>query len=314
MESDGTLRRLERFKPQPATAYSLVIAMTLIWAAGAVIARGVHEFVPPVGLSFWRWAIGALVVMPLVAKEVARKLPLISENIGIILWLSILQVGASTLFVVSLTFTTAINATLINAVLPVTTVLAAWILVHDRINLAQAIGVALALGGVLVMVVRADWRMLATLDFNFGDVIAFTAIIGWAVYAVDLRRLPSDLGLMTSLFLIAALGSVMLVPFYVAESIFYMPVPVSGTMIGISIYLGIFATVIGIYIWNAGVRAVGPTRAAIFIYFIPVFGTILAIIFLSERLFAFHVIGAALVCIGIAMVLRLGPRPIDVNQ
>ena len=50
------------------------------------------------------------------------------------------------------------------------------------------------------------------------------------------------------------------------------------------IFLGIVVSVFSIYIWNAGIRSVGANKASIFLNLIPVFGAILAIIFLQSFL------------------------------
>ena len=56
--------------------------------------------------------------------------------------------------------------------------------------------------------------------------------------------------------------------------------------------------------WNTGNAVVGHNRAAIFVNLMPVYSAILAIYFLDERLYFFHVIGALFVCAGIFMVVR----------
>lgn len=298
------MRRLETFEPKPALAYALLVFATITWAASAVIGRGVHETIPPLGLSFWRWTVGVLVLLPFVWGDIIRKWAMVREHIGLLLALGVLQVGSSSLMLNSVTFTTAINATLINAAMPITTAIAALIVLKDRLTGGQMAGVALAIGGVLYMVGRGDWGVVITLDFNRGDLLAFMAIIGWAYYATLLRRIPLELGLATSLAVMLGLGCIALLPFYIAESILYMPVPVGATTIQAVIFLGIFASLIAIFIWNSGVRAVGPNRATIFVNLTPVFGAGMAIWLLGETLFAFHVIGAILVALGIFLVIN----------
>ena len=50
-------------------AYGLIAATVLTWAIGVVIARGVHEEIPPIGLSFWRWIIATIILLPCVWGE-----------------------------------------------------------------------------------------------------------------------------------------------------------------------------------------------------------------------------------------------------
>lgn len=302
------MHRLETFEPRPALAYWLLVFATLTWAASAVIGRGVHETIPPLGLSFWRWAVGVSVLLVFVWPDIIRKRKLIRENFGLLLLLGVLQVGSSSLMLNAVTFTTAINATLINAAMPITTAVAAWIVLKDKLTIGQIIGIALAVGGVLYMVGRGDFSLIASLDFNRGDLLAFLAIVGWAYYATQLRRIPLELGLATSLAVMLGLGVLALLPFYIIESIVYIPVPFNATAIQAAVFLGIFASLIAIFIWNSGVRAVGPNRATIFVNLTPVFGAGLAIWLLGETLFLFHVIGAVLVASGIFLVINRAQR------
>ena len=298
------MHRLETFEPKPALAYALLVFATITWAASAVIGRGVHETIPPLGLSFWRWLVGVFILLPFVWGDIIRKWAMIRENFGLLLALGVLQVGSSALMLNSVTFTTAINATLINAAMPITTAIAALIVLKDKLTVGQMAGVTLAICGVLYMVGRGDLGVIFTLDFNRGDLLAFVAIIGWAYYATLLRRIPRELGLTTSLAVMLGLGCLGLLPFYIAESLLYMPVPIGATTIQAVIFLGIFASLIAIFIWNSGVRAIGPNRATIFVNLTPVFGAGMAIWLLGETLFAFHVIGAVLVAIGIFLVIN----------
>ena len=45
-------------------AYGLLAVTVLTWSIGIVIARGVHQEIPPIGLSFWRWFVAATILIP----------------------------------------------------------------------------------------------------------------------------------------------------------------------------------------------------------------------------------------------------------
>jgi drug/metabolite transporter (DMT)-like permease len=102
-----------------------------------------------------------------------------------------------------------------------------------------------------------------------------------------------------SLFAITVAGTVLLLPFYLAESAIWKTVPLSSTSIGAILALALLVSVFGNLLWNAGNRLIGAARAAIFINLIPVFGTVLAIVFLDERLFHYHLAGGAMVALGL---------------
>ena len=68
------------------------------------------------------------------------------------------------------------------------------------------------------------------------------------------------------------------------------------------ITVAVFASVLAYIFWNRAVAEVGPSRAGQFIHLMPVFGTTLSIIFLGERLAAYHLVGALLIVGGILFV------------
>ncbi|MDP6176015.1 MAG: DMT family transporter, partial [Rhodospirillales bacterium] len=158
------------------------------------------------------------------------------------------------------------------------------------------------------MITRGDIAVLTQLQFNRGDLLALLAITGWACYAPLIHRVPAELGLSTTLFFIVLTGSLMILPLYVVESLYFRPVTFSQTMLLSVLYLGVGVSAFSIFIWNAGIRSVGPNRAVIMLNLIPVFGVLMAIGFLGEHMFAYHVVGAAFVALGIGLVIVMGRR------
>ena len=300
------LKKLETFEPGPGLAYVLVMSAAFLWGMSIVIGRGVHEEIPPIGLSFWRWGLGALFLLPFVLMEVIAKAPLILRHLKLIVFMGAIQVGSSTLLFVAVNFTTAINASVINASQPALTAVAAWLLVKDKINTVQGLGILVGFIGIVTIVFRADLSVLVGLELNGGDGLAVSAIIGWAVYSVLLRRIPKELGVTTTLFLILFTGSVTVLPFYIWESLTIRAVPFTVDTLIVFLVLGLVVSVASIYVWNAGIRSIGPNKASIFLNLIPVSAALLAIIFLGEQLFAFHIIGGVLVAMGISLVIIRG--------
>ena len=72
--------------------------------------------------------------------------------------------------------------------------------------------------------------------------------------------------------------------------------------------VALFSSVLAYVFWNQGVTQVGPNVAGLFVHLMPVFGVLLAWLFLGERLALFHVAGIALILSGIGITSRLGRR------
>ncbi|MCJ7766722.1 MAG: DMT family transporter, partial [Thiovulaceae bacterium] len=69
------------------------------------------------------------------------------------------------------------------------------------------------------------------------------------------------------------------------------------------IYVAIFPSVLSYYFWHQGIKEIGANRTGQFIHLMPLFGAVLAYIFLGERLHSYHIIGALLIAVGIYLSL-----------
>ena len=145
---------------------------------------------------------------------------------------------------------------------------------------------------------------MADLRLNPGDIVVLLATASYGLYAVQIRKLPPEVGLFTGLCVIMVVGSIALLPFYVVETVYFKPVPFDLKTVVVILVLGISQSLVSVAMWNAGNRAVGPGRASMFVALFPVFGAMLAIAFLGEQLYMYHLLGALFVCGGIFMVVR----------
>ncbi len=291
----------------PIMAYLLLSLTMLFLAINHVIGRGIHQEIPPVGLSFWRWFVGALVLAPFVLRKPGVLSRVFGDHAGVLLLLGSMLVGSTTLILVALNSTTAINISVINAIQPALTVLLAWIILKEPMSGRQLLGIAAAFVGVLVMLSEGRWQTLVRFELNGGVLIALLAMCGFAGYAVNLFRVPRELSFLESLFGIIVMGSLALLPFYLIESFFIVAMPLNMKTLGVVFTLAMLVSVLGMLMWNFGNRRIGPGRAGVFINLIPVFGVILATVFLGETIQVFHFVGAACIVVGIRLAVKAIP-------
>ena len=285
-------------------AYGLIAATVLTWAIGVVIARGVHEEIPPVGLSFWRWIIATFILLPFVWSDLRANFQLVKSNLGYFWVQGVFMTGGGMLLFLAVNFTTAINVALANATQPILTVLIAWILIREEIRTIQILGIVAAFTGVAVMVTRADLGVIARLDFNIGDFITVLATTFYASYAINIRNMPKGLGTFAALFVILLMGSMTLLPIYIAETLFVRPTPFTSDLVIVVLVLALLVSILSIAMWNTGNAVVGHNKAAVFVNLMPVYSSALAIYFLDEKLYFFHLIGALFICLGIFLIVR----------
>src|SRR6202047_4756349 len=195
--------------------YLLLSITALCWAGNAIVGRLAAGHIPPVTLAFLRWGLAFLIILPIAWKHLGRDWPTIRATMGTMILLSITGISAFTsLQYWSLEHTTALNTLLLPSAGPL--FVAGWslILLGVRLTLAQAIGVALSLTGVLVILLHGDLTALASIDFNKGDVIFTVALAIFGLYSALSVTRPQIHGLSFAAFTFGC-GSACLVPLWV---------------------------------------------------------------------------------------------------
>ena len=224
-----------------------------LWAASMILVRGLREDIPPIGLSFWRMFVGLLIVLPFATKALGAQTHLILRHWKILALLAVLfQVTGNALLFVSLQFTYAINAGLMNSFEPVMIIVVAWLLFRDPITRRQAFGVAVSLFGVLVLISQGEASALAALEFNKGDLFVLGVYLSWSFYAVLLRRAPRELRPEVTLCVLLALGCVFLIPFYLIEHFLFGPIQFDWPTVLSIVGLAALSSVGAVFLWNYG--------------------------------------------------------------
>lgn len=287
-------------------AYTGLVLTPLFWAGNAVVARSVVDTIPPLSLSFWRWTLALLILLPVGLPRVRQQWTVVVQRWPSMLALAAFSVGAfNTLLYLSAKTTTALNITLVNSTIPVMVALLAWILLRDRVRPFQAIGIALALLGMLVVVSRGDPAVFTRLAFQPGDLIMVAAVFCWGLFSVLLRRQSVPLHPLAFLTVQIALGVLVILPFYLCDLLFISGgFELAPDKLPPLLYVAVFPGLLAYAFWNHGVKTIGPSKAAMFMYLNPVFAAVLAGLFLDERLSVFHFIGGLLILLGLLLTTR----------
>ena len=284
--------------------YVLLSITALCWAGNAIVGRIAAGHIAPVTLSFLRWSIAFLIILPFAWKHLARDWAAIRARLGIMIVLSVTGIGAfNTLQYWALEHTQALNTLLLQSAGPL--FIAGWslLLLGVRLTLAQACGIVVSLTGVLVIVLHGDLTTLENIEFNRGDLIFLVALVIFGLYSVLSLKRPAIHGLSFVAFTFGA-GAAGLIPLFIWE-LFTRPMIVMDTANLLTLfYVAVFPSTVAYICFNRGVRMIGANRAAPFFHVIPVFGTAMSILFLDEHPQAFHFIGFALVLTGVLVASR----------
>ena len=284
--------------------YLLLSITALCWAGNAIVGRLAAGHIPPVTLSFLRWSLAFLIVLPIAWNHLKRDWGAIRSRLGTMIVLSIAGIGVfNTLQYWALEYTQALNTLLLQSAGPLFVAVWSLVLLGVRLTPAQACGIVVSLTGVLVILLHGDLTTLKNIEFNKGDLIFTVALLIFGLYSVLTLKRPQIHGLSFVAFTFGC-GAACLIPFLIWELLTRPVMQFTADNLLMLFYVAVFPSTIAYLCFNRGVQLIGANRAAPFFHVVPVFGSAMAIVFLGERPQPFHIIGFALVLAGVFVASR----------
>lgn len=290
-------------------ALILLFVTPALWSVNALIARKAPGVIDPHLLAMSRWLLAGALFGLVTYREIWTHRQQVLSN-----WTHYLVLGALGMWIcgawvyIGGRTTSAANIGLIYAISPVLIVLASALWLGESFRVRQALGVALALAGVLHVILKGDWNALAAVQFVPGDGWILAATLSWSVYSLLLRKWPSPLGLAAQLAVISLVGALINLPFAIWE-IVSSPLPALSFE---GATLALTAAVIpgfGAFLAHSYMqRELGAARVSVLLYLAPIYTALMAWMLLGEGLSSFHFWGMALVLPGIYLVTRTSSR------
>ena len=283
--------------------YVLLTLCVAFWSGNFIVARAVAGSMPPMALSFWRWAVASLVLLPFALGPMRRNWGLLRANMGRMLVLAALGVTAfNSLVYVGLQDTTAINGLLLQSSMPLMIIALARFLYRQPVNALEAASVMLSLFGVMLILGHGEPGRLLHGDWSGGDLWILSAVLIWALYSLFLRWRPPGLEALAFLGFTLSSGALMILPLWLVELSHGVYPAIDLSNLAAVMYVAVFPSVLSYLFWNRGVEALGANTAGHFIHLNPVFGSLLAVALLGERFAWYHAAGGGLVALAIGMV------------
>ncbi len=281
--------------------YILLSLAVLFWSGNSVFARMISTQIDPLELSFYRWFFVLLLLSPYILINHKRILNSFKKNPILLIVLGTLGIAFfNTFLYFGLQTTTAINALLVNSSIPIIIIILSKLILKATINKIQLFGIVLSTLGVLYLIAKGSWELLKTLEFTNGDLWILLACFTWALYSIFLKFKPKDLNAFDFFSISTSIGVIILYVLfkYFGYSISFNFIENKEILYSLS-YMAIFASILSFYFWNISTVEVGANKAGQFSHLMPIFGAILAYIFLKEKLEFYHFIGMFLIALGI---------------
>lgn len=285
--------------------FCLLLA-ALCWAGNLLVGRIAAAAFDAASLNLARWGIAASVLLPLALPELWRERATLLREWRVLVALAFTgAAGFHTLQYAALARTETVNVALYIATVPLLVLLLSR-LNGGRLTRRQWIGASASVLGAVVVVTRGELDRLLALSFAAGDLLEILAVPLWAGYCVLLARRPPELSGIALLAVIALLGTVLTLPFFLLLETRIVPGPLA---LASTLYVGLFPSLLAYLCWNAGSAALGAGRAAPYNNLVPIFGALFGMLLLGEPLHGYHLAASALVAVGILTAESGRPFP-----
>jgi len=291
----------DRLKKQSVfTGYLFAIGATALWSGNFIVARGLSDNIPPVSLAFYRWTVAVIVFTPFAIKNLLQEWPIIKKHITYFSITSFLGITTfNTLIYFAGKTTTAMNLSLISITFPIFIILFSRFLYEEVLTVEKGSGITLVLVGVLFLITKGKISTLLNISFTIGDVWMLTAAIIFAIYSLLLKNKPEGLSIKALQLSTFILGLLFLFPFFLWEQLTVHQSFLNQTTIPAILYVGIFASLCAFVLWNQSIIILGPSKAGMVYYTLPLFSGFLGYLFLNEKISMIHFYSMILIFSGI---------------
>ena len=285
--------------------YIFLVLAVLFWSGNFITGRYISTSIEPMQLSFYRWFFVLVLLLPYIFinyKDLI--LGFKKDSLLLVVFGAFGIAGFNTFLYYGLQTTSATNALLINSSTPIFIILISSIIFRIAITKIQILGVLLSTLGVLYLILKGNINHILELNFTPGDLWILLAAFDWAIYSVLLKFKPKELSSFSFLTITSFIGVIILYIAFILQGYSLEFSFLSNKEVLYSlIYIVIFPSILSFYFWNMATIEIGANKAGQSAHLMPIFGAILAYIFLDEVLEFYHIVGIVLIAIGIYLTM-----------
>ncbi len=263
---------------------------------------------PPLPLAALRVTCAALLLEAV--RRLSRAEPLAAQDRKRVLLYGLLGVSANqVLFILGLSWTTAINTTILTATIPIFTLGVAVALKREALTLRAAAGVALAGAGafVLVHVQNFDWHS----RYARGDLLLLGNALAYSLYLVLSRPILAHYSVMTVVSRVFLYGAPAILLFTAPALAGFSPSGVTPRSWASFAGVVLLCTVVPYALNSWALAHTGASRVAVYVFLQPLIASALAVLILKERLTPRTVVSGTLILAGLAVSVARRPLPAE---
>ncbi|MEO9273580.1 DMT family transporter [Marinomonas sp. 5E14-1] len=287
-------------------AFIYLLLPIIFWSGNYILGRlTVSNGIDPYTISFLRWSLACLILLPFAYKKLWQERKIIATNWPLLTLFGWLGICNYNLFLyIGLTSTTVTNAVLLNSIMPVMILITASFLLGNKTSWLQNLGIFISTVGAITIVSRGSLDTFLHLTISQGDLWIIAATVSWAIYSILIVKRPKEMSLIGFFTSTAIIGTLIQIPLFFLFGETQLT-DLTNENLGIILYMALFASIGAFLCWNTGIQKLGAATAGQFIHLLPVFSIGLSVIFLEENLFRFHYAGILLIFLGILVATIL---------
>ncbi len=285
--------------------YVKLFLSAVFWGGTFVAARVVAQHVGPFSASFLRFVVASLFLVALLFLTEGKIPRLQRHQVIPAILLGMTGIFAYNIFFfLGMKIVAAGRASLIVATNPMFIALFSAVFFRERLDRGKIMGIFLGLIGATLVISRGNPLTLVTGGVGWGEACIAGMVASWTAYTLIGKILMKDVTPLAAVTTSCLIGAAALFPLSLLENMtgliggFYLE-----DWAGI-IFLGFFGTFLGFFWYYEGIKAIGPSRASVFINFVPVSGVFFGWLILDESVNLSLLAGAALIMAGVYLTNR----------
>lgn len=286
--------------------YLKLLLTAIFWGGTFVAGRLVARNIGPYSIAFLRFTIASVLLL-LLTWRIEGKLPRLRgpQIIPVIL------LGMTGIFIYNIMFFKGLKiieagrASLIVATCPIFITICSVIFLKEKINLVKGLGIVVSVCGAIIVISKGNISRVLEGGLGLGELYIFCCVLSWVAYSLIGKSVMNNLSPLASVSYSSAIGTAALsIPAFF-EGLTQNIISQSAIDWLCISYLGVFGTVIGFVWYYQGVELIGPTKAGLFINFVPISAILFGFIILRESITLSLAIGAVLVISGVYLANRI---------
>ncbi len=281
---------------------SLITAASF-WGFNPYMKTVMLNYATPMTIIFLSYLVSAFLAFVILLISKQFRIPS-AKNLLLLFITGACLVGINSTFItLGLQYTSVTDTALFKASSPIFIAFFSLIFLKEKLCFIQWLGIFIVLLGTLYTLIDGKISTLTHFNFNKGDIFLIIAQIGWAGYALFSSRLLKEIKVMELIFWCQLFGVLVVLSYSLFGFQISMP-KLTKDFVDSLLYTSIFSFLLGMYLWNIGIKHIGASISGIFVNLSTIIAIASGVLLLHEPFGINELFGAVTVLLGILILVQ----------